>query len=86
MVTMRSLALGRLLTVLAGALGFSRVPVSACPAVDHRTELAEALVRGHRPVPYQVDGDYLGEATELAFRYEPEALDLVVPLGSPARR
>ncbi|HIM85041.1 MAG TPA: diacylglycerol kinase family lipid kinase [Acidimicrobiia bacterium] len=86
MVTMRSLALGRLLPVLAGALGFSRVPVSACPAVDHRTELAEALVRGHRPVPYQVDGDYLGEATELAFRYEPEALDLVVPLGSPARR
>jgi len=30
-------------------------------------------------VPYQVDGDYLGDAHVLVLRYEPTILDLVVP-------
>jgi hypothetical protein len=36
-------------------------------------------VVGHGPFPYQVDGDYLGETTELAFRHEPDVLRLVRP-------
>jgi hypothetical protein len=45
--------------------------------------VVEAVVSGYRPLPYQVDGDHLGEADELRFRHEPAVLDLVVPLGSP---
>jgi len=41
-------------------------------------------VTGYRPVPYQVDGDYLGEATDLIFRHQPAAMDLVVPQDQPA--
>jgi len=41
-------------------------------------------VAGYRPVQYQVDGDYLGEATDLTFRHQPAAMDLVVPLEPPA--
>ena len=31
------------------------------------------------PIPYQVDGDYLGEATRLEFRHVPDAVRLVFP-------
>jgi diacylglycerol kinase family enzyme len=47
--------------------------------VDYRPDLTEATVVGHGPFPYQVDGDYLGEAELLAFRHEPDALTVVVP-------
>ncbi|MBV8235553.1 MAG: hypothetical protein JO075_07605, partial [Acidimicrobiia bacterium] len=47
--------------------------------VDYRPDLTEATVTGHGPFPYQVDGDYLGEAECLAFRHEPDALTVVVP-------
>jgi diacylglycerol kinase family enzyme len=47
--------------------------------VDYRPDLTEATVVGHGPFPYQVDGDYLGEAERLAFRHEPDALTVVVP-------
>jgi diacylglycerol kinase family enzyme len=46
---------------------------------DYRTDLREVTVRGHGPFPYQLDGDYLGETDELAFRHEPDILDLVMP-------
>jgi len=36
-------------------------------------------VLGHGPFPYQVDGDYLGEAERLTFRHEPDSLTVVVP-------
>ena len=36
-------------------------------------------VTGHGPFPYQVDGDYLGEADHLEFRYEPDSLKLFMP-------
>ncbi|MEE2769094.1 MAG: diacylglycerol kinase family protein [Actinomycetota bacterium] len=86
MVTFRSLTLARVIPVLAGALGMGGPPVTTSPAVDHRGELTEALITGYRPLPYQVDGDHLGEAEELRFRHNPEVLDLVVPLGSPVLR
>lgn len=33
-----------------------------------------------RSMPYQVDGDYLGEADELEFAHHPEVLNIVLPL------
>lgn len=49
------------------------------PNVDVRTNLHTFTVRAHRPFPWQVDGDHLGDADLLEFRWEPEVLDLVVP-------
>ncbi len=49
------------------------------PNVEIRTDLHHFIVRGHRPFPWQVDGDHLGDADVLEFRWEPQVLDLVVP-------
>jgi diacylglycerol kinase family enzyme len=77
-VTFRTLALPTMLALAASALG-SGAHLRHHPRVDYRTGLAALRVRGHGPFPYQVDGDYLGEATELDFRHEPDALTLVLP-------
>jgi hypothetical protein len=47
--------------------------------VDLRTDLPALTVRAYGPVPYQVDGDHLGDTEVLEFRHEPEILDLVAP-------
>lgn len=77
-VTMRSLSFGRTVRLLVGAAA-GRPAFRHDPTVDYRTEVHEVVVRGRVPVPYQVDGDHLGEATELRFRHEPDSLRLVRP-------
>ena len=77
-VTLRSLRVDALLRVVAGSLGAGR-SVAASRHVDVRTGVRELTITGDEPLPYQVDGDYLGEATTLTFRHEPQALNLVVP-------
>lgn len=64
---------------LAGSALFSGNRLRRSRWVDYRTDLDEMTVTGHGPFPYQVDGDYLGETSELHFRWEPEVLDLVMP-------
>jgi diacylglycerol kinase family enzyme len=76
-LTLRSLGLGTLLGVAGNAL--SGRSVASGRKVDLRTGLDGLRITGFGPVPYQVDGDYLGEATELAFKHEPDAIRLVVP-------
>lgn len=76
-LTLRSLGLPTLLGVAGAALRGRAVGGAA--NVDLRPELQELRITGDRPFPYQVDGDYLGETTELSFRYEPSAIRLVVP-------
>jgi diacylglycerol kinase family enzyme len=76
-LTLRSLGLATLLGVVGNALA-GRPPASA-RKVDLHTQLDGLRITGFGPVPYQVDGDYLGEATELTFRHEPEALRLLMP-------
>jgi diacylglycerol kinase family enzyme len=49
------------------------------PIVDYRSDVDSLVIDMDEPVPYQVDGDDLGDATSLHFRYEPDALTLVVP-------
>jgi diacylglycerol kinase family enzyme len=77
-LTFRTLRLVPLLGIVASALG-SGQRLRASRLTDYRTDLAAVRVSGHGSFPYQVDGDYLGETTELRFRHEPEVLDLVVP-------
>jgi diacylglycerol kinase family enzyme len=78
MVTFRTLAPGSFLPLAVSALG-SGALLRRSRHTDYRVDLAEARVAGFGPFPYQVDGDYLGEADELHFRHEPEVLDLVMP-------
>ncbi len=77
-LTVRRLDLWPTLVLVASALGTGG-RLRSSPWVDHRSDLTELRVRGYGPVPYQVDGDYLGEVEELDFRHQPNALRLVVP-------
>jgi len=77
-VTIRTMRAVPFLTVIGGALmGGGRVARSK--RVDYRTDLSELTIQGYGPVPYQVDGDFLGEIDELRFRHEPDAIRLVLP-------
>ncbi len=76
-LTLRSLGLGTLLGVAVAALSGRRVESGR--KIDLHTGLDGLRITGHGSVPYQVDGDYLGEASELVFRHEPDAIRLLVP-------
>lgn len=73
------------------AIPFARVLLSALGSgrrlqkdrnVVVNNEVTSAVIEGYGPVPYQVDGDYLGDVAHLEVRYEPEVLSLVVPLAT----
>ncbi len=86
-VVLRSLSattmLGLTASALRGAAGFSRRRT-----VTVVRDVVRAEVTPYGPVPYQVDGDFLGDAQEgtrggeapaLEFQWEPEELQLIVP-------
>jgi diacylglycerol kinase family enzyme len=77
-VTVRTMAFARFMPAILSALGSGRL-LRRSRWVDHRTDVGAATVRAYGPVPYQVDGDHLGDAELLDFRHEPEVLDLVLP-------
>jgi diacylglycerol kinase family enzyme len=78
MISIRSLRLTKIAGLAAGALRGTDA-LKNNKAVDYRTDLSEFTLVGHRPFPYQVDGDYLGEVTNLHFKHEPNILRLLVP-------
>ena len=77
MVTLRRLDLPTLLPLLAAAVSGRALAGRRGAAVA--ADLASVVIEGHRPVPYQVDGDYLGEATSFELRHWPDALRLAIP-------
>ena len=88
--TFRNLSASTLATTLASAVGLRSAsrpqPASrtgrAGLQVRDDVELAEIVAS--RPVPWQVDGDHVGDAERLVVRHHPDVMDLVVPLASPA--
>ena len=78
LVSFRTLDLPIFVPLIADALVGGR-GLRQHPKVDVVIDVAQALVTGYRPVPYQVDGDYLGEAERFELRSETAALHLVVP-------
>lgn len=78
LITIRSLRLVRLLAMAGSALR-SGDSLRKSRHVDYRVDVTEATIASATPFPYQVDGDYLGEVTELRFRWEPDVLQLVRP-------
>jgi diacylglycerol kinase family enzyme len=77
-ITVRTMAFGRFLRIIGSALATGRA-MRRSRWVDHRVDLDALTVRAYGPVPYQVDGDHLGDAEVLEFRHEPDVLDLVLP-------
>jgi diacylglycerol kinase family enzyme len=77
-VTLRTMNFARTLRIIGSALGNGK-GLRRSRWVDHRTDLPALTVRAYGAVPYQVDGDYLGEVDELVFRHAPEIIDLVLP-------
>ena len=76
-VTLPSLSLHRLLPVAGRALGAGGVQGLAGTTVH--TGLKELAVVADPPVPYQMDGDYVGVTPRLRLRWVPDALRLVCP-------
>ncbi|HEX9683177.1 MAG TPA: diacylglycerol kinase family protein [Acidimicrobiales bacterium] len=77
-VVIRTLSFGPFLGVVASALGTGG-RFRKHRLVDYTVDERELKVSGYGPIPYQVDGDYLGDTEVLAFRHEPDALRLVRP-------
>jgi diacylglycerol kinase family enzyme len=73
--TLTSLSLPVFLRAAAQALGRGVRPGRHVWIDDDVTELEVAALDG--PVPYQVDGDHLGEVDRLRFRSRPDALSIV---------
>ena len=76
-LTFRTMKVTSILGSLAGALRGGGVKPSA--HLDERTDVTGFEVSSERPFPYQLDGDYLGETSHLAFTHEPDAVQLVMP-------
>ena len=72
-LTVRTLALPAMIQLFKAALGEGQ-RLRDHPQVHYQAELPSLTVVGHRPFPYQVDGDYLGQVDELSLAHEPDRL------------
>jgi diacylglycerol kinase family enzyme len=77
-VTTRKLKVRTLLMLFGSALGQGK-RLRKSPNVDYHTDLTSLTVRGHKPFPHQVDGDYLGESMELKVTHGEAQIRLIVP-------
>jgi len=77
-VTLRSLGAPTILALATAALrGNEGLRTSRKVSVTR--DAVRVTLNAYKPVPYQVDGDYLGDTSHLEFRWEPDDLHLVVP-------
>ena len=78
LVNIRTLGLlGTVRATVAAARGGDRL--GRLRHVDVVERVESFVVTGHRPFPWQVDGDHLGDTLRLEFHHEPDVLSLVVP-------
>jgi hypothetical protein len=77
-VTFRTFEFRTIVTAAFSALGSGRY-VRRHPRLDRRVDVGRCTIVGHGPVPYQVDGDFLGETDRLVLEHQPDALDLFLP-------
>jgi diacylglycerol kinase family enzyme len=75
-VSLRTLGLVSTLQTLVAA--FRGQPIGKRSNVFSADDESAFVLRGYRPFPWQVDGDYLGEISDLVIQWEPDVLDLVV--------
>lgn len=83
-ITIRRMRIDTILRVVAAALrGGGRL--GRIGGVDERLDVAAVEVEGHRPFPFQLDGDHLGDIERLSIRHVPEVLDVVLPVRTSSR-
>jgi diacylglycerol kinase family enzyme len=79
-VTTRKLKVRTLLTLFGSAMGEGKI-LRRSKSVDYHTDLSSLTVRGHKPFPHQVDGDFLGRAETLEVSHGHASIRLIVPSG-----
>ncbi len=78
LVLFRELRADVLVRALAAAL--RGAALGTTKSIEKVVDLSSFTIEGFGDgVPFQVDGDDLGDARRLAFRHEPDVLDLVLP-------
>jgi diacylglycerol kinase family enzyme len=77
LLALRKISLSRAVTAIGAMLGPGNQPLSGRNVV-HRHDLARFGVQSEEPVAFQVDGDYLGQRTSVAFDSVPNALRVIV--------
>lgn len=80
-IVLRSLGAPTILGLAAGALR-GEGGLKSSRKVSVTREAVRVTLNAFKPVPYQVDGDYLGETSHLDFRWEPSDLCLVFPAAA----
>lgn len=83
-ITIRSMRIDTILRVAGAALAGGGKVQRLGKRVDARTGVTAIDISGHGPFPYQVDGDFLGDVEDISIRYEPDVLDLVLPVATHA--
>ncbi len=80
-VSFKTLSAGAVIKTLVGALrgGGIKVDAKNTDILDVHTDLSHLVVSSEEHFPFQLDGDYLGETTNLEFHHVPEALRMVKP-------
>jgi diacylglycerol kinase family enzyme len=77
-----SLSLRTMLPVLASALGRGD-KAARRRRVSIIRDVKSATIKGHRAVPYQLDGDFVGESDQIELGWTAAALSVVVPVALP---
>lgn len=78
LTALTSLTLRALTGAIGSALGTAK-KLQHQENVEYRPEVKALILRAKEPVPYQVDGEHLGQAAELRFTCEPESLAVISP-------
>jgi len=81
LVTLRTIKFGKFMPLVGSTLGSGK-KLQTSRHVDYRPNVNEVTVSaaaGRQGIPWQADGDYLGEAGQLTFTWEPDRLLLVTP-------
>ena len=78
LVSFTELTVGALLPVVAAALADGRRTATAA-GVRSLSALDQITITAEAPVPYQLDGDYVGVASSIDMRWEADVISLVRP-------
>ena len=79
-VAFQTLSFPVVMGVLGAAMaGRGGARVAKDGKVAYLSDVTELSIVGHGPLPFQLDGDFLGEIDHLDLCYQPDLLSLVVP-------
>lgn len=82
LVSFARLELGAILPVVKAAFG-DGAAIGRAPYVSSFGEVDNAMIESRGPVPYQLDGDYMGTVEHIDLRWVPDAISLVRPVDAP---